>query len=114
MSMRDDQFITFASHFEVQTHRLVAESSDINRDFQQIVQLRRMMEVAFQMNARQPHVEFVKHDAVRQANRAKQFRFGKLKEANVRAIENDAARRRRRPSARALRWCISCSGIELP
>ena len=48
------------------------------------------MEVAFQMNARQPDVELVKHHAVGQTNRAKQFRLGEFKEAYVGAVENYA------------------------
>ena len=47
------------------------------------------MEVAFEMNAWQPHIKLVKHNAVRQTNRAEQFRLGEFKEPNVRALEDD-------------------------
>jgi hypothetical protein len=48
------------------------------------------MEVAFQMHARQPNVERVKHDAVRQTNRTEEFSLGEFKEAYVGAVENYA------------------------
>jgi hypothetical protein len=50
------------------------------------------MKIAFDVHAWQPHVQLVKHNAVGQVYRAKEFRFGKLKEANVRAVKNDARR----------------------
>src|SRR5687768_9699216 len=71
-------------------HRFCAESSDVDRHFQQIIQLRCVMKVAFEMNAWEPDVKFVKHDAVWQPNRTKQLRFGKFEETNVRPIEDDA------------------------
>ena len=46
------------------------------------------MKIAFQMNARQPDVEFIENFAVRHADGSKQFRLGNFKEANVRAIED--------------------------
>mgnify|MGYP003694509701 CR=1 FL=1 len=52
--------------------------------------LRRAMKVAFEMNARQPDIEFIKDLAVRHAHGPKQFRLGDFKEANVRAVENNA------------------------
>src|SRR5437764_12222690 len=47
------------------------------------------MKVAFEMHARQPDVELIKDFAVRHTDRAKQFRLGNFKEANVRAVEDD-------------------------
>src|SRR5205085_3512955 len=41
------------------------------------------------MHARQPDVELIKDLSVRHTDRAKQFRLGNFKEANVRAIEDD-------------------------
>lgn len=50
------------------------------------------MEVAFQVNARQPDIELVKHNAVRQTYCAKQFRLGEFKKADVSAVENYSRR----------------------
>src|SRR5438874_12406538 len=47
------------------------------------------MKVAFEMHARQPDVELIKDLSVRHTDRAKQFRLGNFKEANVRALEDD-------------------------
>ena len=71
MSMRDWQFVTLASDFEIQAHRLVAEAADINRHFQQIIESGRMMEIAFQVDPGQPDVEFFKHHWIRQVYSAK-------------------------------------------
>src|SRR5205814_10717914 len=46
------------------------------------------MKIAFEMHARQPDVELIKNLAVRHTNRARQFRLGNFKEANVRAVED--------------------------
>jgi hypothetical protein len=48
------------------------------------------MEVAFEVDAWQPHVKLVKHDAVRQTNGTKQLSLSEFKEAYVSAIENYA------------------------
>ena len=50
----------------------------------------RVPEITLDMNARQPDVELLEHYAVRQADGAKQLGFSEFKEANVRAVENDA------------------------
>lgn len=50
------------------------------------------MKVTLEVNARQPHFEFVEHFAVGQSDGAKQFRLGNLEEANVRAVEDDSRR----------------------
>jgi hypothetical protein len=47
------------------------------------------MKITFDMNSREPDVEFFEHDAVGQADSAKQLRFSKFKEANIGAIENN-------------------------
>src|SRR5205814_1892962 len=44
-----------------------------------------------EMHARQPDVELIKNLSVRHTDRAKQFRLGNFKEANVRAIENNVS-----------------------
>src|SRR2546423_7014189 len=46
------------------------------------------MKIAFEMHARQPDVELVEDLAVGHPDRAKQFRLGNFKEANIRAVEN--------------------------
>ena len=49
-----------------------------------------MMEVAFQVNPRQPHIEVVKHNAIRQAHSAEQFRLSDFKKTDVSAVEDYA------------------------
>src|SRR6266516_6270407 len=48
------------------------------------------MEVAFQVYARQPDVEFVKHHTVRQANGSEQLRLSEFEKADVGAVKDDA------------------------
>src|SRR5712691_2983510 len=50
------------------------------------------MKIAFDVHARQPNVQLVKHDAVRQVHGTKEFRLGEFKEANVGAVKNNARR----------------------
>src|SRR6266849_9411494 len=50
------------------------------------------MKIAFDVHARQPNVQLVKHDAVGQVHRTKEFRLGEFKEANVGAVKNNARR----------------------
>src|SRR6266446_4877018 len=90
MSMRDQKLLAFAPHFKIQAHRLIAKVSYIDRHLEQVVESGCVMEVTLQMDARQPDVEFVKHDAVRQADSTKQFSLGEFKEAYVGAVENYA------------------------
>src|ERR1043165_7920981 len=77
----DQRGLALTSYFKVEPDRSVADAADIDAYFQQIIQLRRAAKVAFQMRARQPHVQLVEHHAVGEADGAKQFRLGKLEEA---------------------------------
>ena len=90
MSVRDQQFIALAPYLEIQTHRLVAEAANIDRHLQQIIESGGMMEIAFQVNPRQPDVELFKHYGIRQIHRAKQFRLSNFKKTNIGAVENYA------------------------
>jgi hypothetical protein len=88
----DDGRIAVASHFKIQTQRFRADAPDIDGDFEQIVQLGGLPEVAFEMRTRQPHVEFVEHSTVRQTDRAEKLRLGYLEKTYVRAVKDDARR----------------------
>src|SRR5438132_11173104 len=79
-----------AADFEIETQRCSSSLSYPHADFQKIVELRRAMKVTLQMHARQPDVQLVEDHAVRQTDRAEQFRLGNFKKANVRAVKNDA------------------------
>jgi hypothetical protein len=82
--------LALAPHLEIQTQRLVADAPDVDADFKQVVELRGAPEVAFEVRAREPHVQLVEHHAVGQADGAEQLRLGELEEADVRAVEDDA------------------------
>ena len=79
-----------AAYFEIQTQRRGSDLSYPDADFQKIVELRRTMKVALQMNAGQPDVQLVEDHAIWQTDSAEQFRLGNFKKANVRAVKNDA------------------------
>src|SRR5205085_6848802 len=82
----------FATDFKIQSERFRADATDVNGDFQKIVQLRCAPKVALKMRARQPHVQLVEHHPIGQPDRAEEFGFRKLEEAYVSAVENDARR----------------------
>ena len=63
--------LSLASYFKVQAQRCLTNLPDVNTYFQKVVELRSAMKIAFQMDARQPDVKFVKNFPVWQANRAK-------------------------------------------
>src|SRR5688572_32667776 len=88
----DQLLFVFAPHLEIEPHRFRAKATDVNAYFQQIVEPRRATKVTFQMHARQPDLEFIKHVAVGQSDFAKQLRFSKLKEVNVRSEEHTSER----------------------
>ena len=64
--------------------------TDTTAPIDQVVESRRVMEVAFEVNTWQPHVKLVKHDTVRQTNGTKQFRLSEFKEAYVGAVKDYA------------------------
>lgn len=88
-----DHFVfAFAPDFKIQSQRFRPSATDIDGDLQQVVQLRGAAKVAFEMSARQPHVQFVEHHAVGKTDGAEKLCFSKLEEANVSAIEDNARR----------------------
>src|SRR5437764_194386 len=82
--------LALAPHLEVEAERLRADATDVDRDFKKVVEVRGTSEVAFEVRARQPDVQFVEHDAVWQADGAEQFGLGELEEAYVSAVKNYA------------------------
>src|SRR5205085_12580569 len=92
MSFRQERRFARAPNLEIQTQRLRADVPDIDGDFEQVVQLRRVPEIAFEMRTRQPHVKFVERAPVRQSDGAEHLRLSDLEEAYICAIENNATR----------------------
>src|SRR6266513_2557961 len=48
------------------------------------------MKIEFKVHTRQPNIQFIEDLSIRQPGHAKQFGLRNLKEANVRAVKNDA------------------------
>ena len=90
MGFCDEHVFAFASHFKVEPQGLRADVPDEGADFEQIIELRGVAEVAFEVGARKPHVQLVEHHAVRETDGAEKLRLGKLEEAYVSAVEDDA------------------------
>lgn len=92
MGFGDDGLFAFATHFKIEPQGFCPDVADEDADFEHVIQFRCVAKVAFEMRARQPHIKLVEHHSVRKADRAKQLGLGKLKEAYVRAVKNDARR----------------------
>ena len=80
--------LALAPHLEVEPERLASDAPDVGADFEQVVEPRGAAEVAFEVGARQPDVQFVEHHAVGEAGGAEQLRLGELEEAYVSTVED--------------------------
>src|SRR5581483_3654948 len=85
----DCPILSLSSYFKIQTERGAPDLTDMHTDFQQIIHPRGAMKVAFEVHARQPDIKFIEYLSIRHTDRAKQFRLGDFKEANVRAVKDD-------------------------
>src|SRR4051812_24469276 len=85
----DRAIFSFPAHFEIQTERRAANLPNVHAYLKQIIEPRRAQKIAFEMNPRQPDIEFIEDLSVRHPDRAKQLRLGNFKETNVRAVEDN-------------------------
>ena len=88
---RSEKAVAQDQHVEIDRDRALAEAGEIGRHPQLIVESRRVHEVGFQVNPRQPDPESFEDLAVGHAGGAEELGFGDLEEPNVGSVEYDAS-----------------------